>query len=59
LLRALLVVAAMVCLAVGATLGYVSVIAIRRSEGVFLPAGYVALVSLAVGVYLGRLALRG
>jgi hypothetical protein len=49
----------MVCLAVGATLGYVSVIAIRRSEGVFLPAGYVALVSLAVGVYLGRLALRG
>ena len=47
------------CLAVGATLGSVSVIALRRSEGVFLPAGYVALVSLAVGAYLGRLALRG
>lgn len=59
MLRALLVVAAMVCLAVGATLGYVSIIALRRSEGVFLPAGYVALVSLAAGAYLGRLALKG
>jgi hypothetical protein len=59
LLRTLLVVAAMACLAVGATLGYVSVIALRRSEGVFLPAGYVALVCLALGTYLGRLALRG
>jgi hypothetical protein len=57
--RALLVVAAMLCLAVGATLGCLSVIALRRSEGVFLPAGYVALVSLAAGMYLGRLALRG
>ena len=52
-------VAAMLCLAVGATLGCLSVIALRRSEGVFLPAGYVALVSLAAGAYLGRLALRG
>jgi len=52
------VVAAMLCLAVGATLGYVSVIALRRSEGVFLPAGYVAVACLAAGVYLGRLALR-
>lgn len=51
--------AAMLCLAAGATLGYVSVIALRRSEGVFLPAGYVALACLAAGVYLGRLALRG
>jgi len=51
--------AALVCLAVGATLGYVSVIALRRSEGVFLPAGYVALACLAAGVYLGRLVLRG
>ena len=31
---------------------------LRRSEGVFLPAGYVSLVFLAAGVYLGRLALR-
>ena len=54
----LLAVAAMLCLAVGATLGYVAVIALRRSEGVFLPAGYVALACLAAGVFLGRLALR-
>jgi hypothetical protein len=44
---------------IGATLGYVAAIALRRSEGVFLPAGYVALACLAAGVYLGRLALRG
>jgi hypothetical protein len=48
----------MICLAVSATLGYVAVIALRRSEGVFLPAGYVALACLAAGVFLGRLALR-
>jgi hypothetical protein len=58
-LRVLLVAAAIVCLTVGTTLGYVSVIALRRSEGVFLPAGYVAVGCLAVGFYLGRLALRG
>lgn len=54
-----LAVAAMICLGVGATLGYIAIIALRRSEGVFLPAGYVALACLAAGVYLGRLALRG
>jgi hypothetical protein len=59
LLRVLLVVAATLCLSVGAALGYVAVIALRRSEGVFLPAGYVALACLAAGVFLGRLALRG
>jgi hypothetical protein len=58
-LKVLLAVAAALCLAVGATLGYVSVIALRRSEGVFLPAGYVALACLAAGFYLGRLVLRG
>jgi hypothetical protein len=58
-LKALLLVAAVTCLAVGATLGYIAVIALRRSEGVFLPAGYVALACLAAGAYLGRLALRG
>ena len=57
-MKVLLAGAAMLCLAVGATLGYVSVIALRRSEGVFLPAGYVAVVCLALGTYLGRLALR-
>jgi hypothetical protein len=58
-LKVLLVVAAGLCLVVGATLGYMAVIALRRSEGVFVPAGYVALACLAAGVYLGRLALRG
>ena len=58
-MRALLAVAAVLCLAVGATLGYIAVIAVRRSEGVFLPAGYVSLACLAAGIYLGRLALRG
>jgi hypothetical protein len=58
-LKVLLVVAAMLCLAVGAVLGYVAVIALRRSEGVFLPAGYMALACLAAGVFLGRVALRG
>ncbi len=52
-------VAAGLCLVVGATLGYVAVVALRRSEGVFLPAGYLAVACLAAGVYLGRLALRG
>jgi len=59
LVRALLAVAAVLCLAVGATLGYIAVIAVRRSEGVFLPAGYVSLACLAAGIYLGRLAMRG
>ena len=58
-MKALLVVAAALCLGVGATLGYIAVIAVRRSEGVFLPAGYVSLACLAAGIYLGRLALRG
>lgn len=58
LVKVLLAVAATICLAVSATLGYVAVIAVRRSEGVFLPAGYVALACLAAGVFLGRLALR-
>ena len=58
-MRVFLVVAAVLCLAVGSTLGYVAVIALRRSEGVFLPAGYVAVGCLAAGLYLGRLALRG
>ena len=58
-MRALLAVAAALFLAVGATLGYIAVIAVRRSEGVFLPAGYVSLACLAAGIYLGRLAMRG
>lgn len=57
-MKVLLAVAAMICLAVSATLGYVAIIALRRSEGVFLPVGYVAVACLAAGVFLGRLALR-
>jgi hypothetical protein len=41
-------------LAIGAVLGYISVIAARRGEGVFVPAGYVALASLAGAVFLLR-----
>ena len=46
-------------LAAGLTLGYVAVVALRRSEGVFLPAGYVALGCLAAGGFLLRLGVRG
>jgi hypothetical protein len=35
-------------------LGYVAAVAARRGEGVFVPAGYVALVCLAAGVFLAR-----
>jgi hypothetical protein len=43
----------------GAGLGYIAVVAMRRSEGVFMPAGYVALACLAGGVVLLRIGLRG
>jgi hypothetical protein len=56
--RAGVLVLALVLLGAGATLGYVAVIALRRSEGVFLPAGYVGVALLAGGAYLLRLALR-
>jgi hypothetical protein len=46
-------------LAVGGWLGYVSVVAFRRSEGVFMPAGYVSLLCLAGAALLLRVAWRG
>jgi hypothetical protein len=46
-------------LAAGATLGYIAIIAARRSEGVFLPAGYVSIACLVAGGLLLRLALKG
>jgi hypothetical protein len=46
-------------LAAGVVLAYISVIALRRSEGVFMPAGYVALACLAGAVLLFRIGLRG
>jgi hypothetical protein len=42
----------------GAVLGYIAMVALRRSEGVFLPAGYVALLCLAGGAILARYLLR-
>jgi len=48
-----------VLLIVGSVLGYIAVVAVRRNEGVFVPAGYVALVCMAAGVFLARAAWRG
>jgi hypothetical protein len=59
LVRALTLILAAVLLGAGATLGYVAIIAFRRSEGVFMPAGYVALACLGGGAFLLRMALRG
>ena len=58
-LRITAVVVAVILLAAGAVLGYIAAVAIRRSEGVFLPAGYVAVACLAGGALLLRLAIRG
>jgi hypothetical protein len=58
-LRVVAVVVALVLLTAAGVLGYIAVVALRRSEGVFMPAGYVALACLAGGVLLLRLILRG
>jgi hypothetical protein len=58
MLRTLALLAAAVLLVSGLVLGYISVIAVRRSEGVFLPAGYVALFCLAGAYFLARAVLR-
>ncbi len=58
MLRAAGFIAAGLLLALGAVLGYIAVIALRRSEGVFLPAGYVAVACLVGGGLLLR-ALSG
>ena len=50
---------ALALLVVGAGLGYIAVVAVRRSEGVFMPAGYVAFACLAGATYLLRLGVRG
>ena len=57
-LRGLTFVVAALLLLAGGVLGYIAVIALRRSEGVFLPAGYVAVACLAGGVFMCRVALR-
>ena len=58
-LRLVAILVAIVLLAAGAVLGYIAAVAVRRNEGVFLPAGYVAVVCLAGGALLLRLAIRG
>ena len=54
----LLLVTAALLLVAGAVLGWLAAIALRRSEGVFLPAGYVALICLFGGGALARYAIR-
>lgn len=58
IVRVGVVVLALALLAAGVMLAYVAVIALRRDEGVFLPAGYVGVGLLAGGGYLLRLAIR-
>lgn len=55
-MRLLTLAGAGVLLVAGTVLGYIAIIAARRSEGVFLPAGYVAALCLAGGVLLIRMA---
>jgi hypothetical protein len=57
-LRVAAALAALALLGASGMLGYISIVALRRSEGVFMPAGYVGLACLAGGVFLLRLALR-
>jgi hypothetical protein len=49
---------ALVLLVVGGWLAYIAVIAARRSEGVFVPAGYVAILCLVGAGFLARMAFR-
>ena len=58
MLRTLGLLASVVLLVAGLVLGYIAVIAVRRNEGVFLPAGYVALFCLAGAVLLARVTVR-
>lgn len=56
-LRALAFVVAAALIAAGLVLAYIAIIAVRRSEGVFLPAGYVAVACLAASWFILRFAL--
>ncbi len=57
--RVLAAFAAAALLGAGAVLGYIAVFAARRSEAVFLPAGYVAVACVGGGVWLVRALMRG
>ncbi len=41
----------------GAVLGYIAIVAARRSEGVFVPAGTVAILALIGAAWIARVAL--
>jgi hypothetical protein len=58
-LRVVSIVAGLLLVVAGSVLAYIAAVALRRSEGVFMPAGYVALLCLAGGIFLLRAALRG
>jgi hypothetical protein len=56
-LRILAGAGALILTVAGLWLGYIAIVAARRSEGVFLPAGYVAALCLVGAGLLARLAL--
>ena len=57
-MRFVLVITTLLLLGAGLVLGYIAVIAARRSEGVFVPAGYVAVACLAAAYFTGRAAVH-
>jgi len=57
-LRVLALVAALALLVAGGWLVYIAIIAARRSEGVFLPAGYAGALCLVGAGLLLRLATK-
>ena len=57
MLRTLAGAGALILTVGGLWLGYIAIVAARRSEGVFLPAGYVAALCLLGAGLLARLAL--
>lgn len=57
MLRTLAGAGALILTVAGLWLGYIAIVAARRSEGVFLPAGYVAALCLLGAGLLARLAL--
>ena len=57
MLRVLAGVGALLLTGAGLWLGYIAIVAARRSEGVFLPAGYVAAICLVGAGLLARVSL--
>ena len=58
MLRILAGAAAVILTVAGLWLGYIAIVAARRSEGVFLPAGYAAALCLVGAGLLARVATR-